>query len=272
MRFLFLIMSFCLAADPATTAVEHAQSLVLKKNRHEACAVLQNALEAGSLNNSGKQKVRDSLNSISKMFFTDKGQRLFENGQTALFENPDVATTQFRGALQLEDSNILILNGLAKIHLAKKDCEGALGFVEQARILNPWFPETSVLEMRTLICQKRFAAAREKGRTMPPLDKWNEAFVQYLSAQNLMEENLPRKAFELLSKVSEEFPKFPESYYFLAKAGGELSKDTEPWLQKYASLCKALTPRDRKSFSEEPQLCAHLKDVEDELQKKTATE
>ena len=78
-----------------------------------------------------------------------------------------------------------------------------------------------------------------------------------------------KKAFDAETKIAEEQPGFPESFYVLAKAAAELNKETDVYLQKYISLCKALTFRERKKYSLEPKMCANLKEAEDELAKKS---
>lgn len=270
LELIFALILPCFAIDTAGHAIEQAQALALKKNRKEASATLQRALAVAPAASAGRSKLQETLAQMSKIFFTDKGQKLFENAQSLMFDNPDLALTQFKDSLALEDDNILILVNMAKIYLSKKDCDTAASFAERARTINPWSPDMTTVELRTLNCQKRFTVLRDKVKSLPPLDKWSDAFVQYLVAQNWLEEKAPKKAFDILSKVSEDFPQFPEVYYFLVRAGTELNKDTEPWLQKYSSLCKGITSRERKKFSEEPQLCAHLKEVDDELAKKNA--
>lgn len=259
------------ALDPVVTVIEHAQSLALKKNRKEACAVLQTALNSTPAPaKASRAKLNESLAQISKVFFTDKGQKAYESGQALMFENPDLAMTNFREALSLEDDNLAVLNSMAKVQLAKQDCDGARATLERARAMNPAAAEPAVLELRTLICQKSFDGLKEKAKQLPSLDKWEDSYVQYLLAQDYLQEKTPKKAFDTLSKIVEEQPQFPESYLWLARAGNELNKDNEAWLHKYISLCKAVTPKERKRFSLEPRLCANMKEAEDELAKKSA--
>lgn len=255
------------AADPVTLALEQAQAFAIKKNRQQACAILRRAAD---LNPKSRQKVIDQLHNMAKVFFTDKGQKAFEAGQASMFENPDMALTQYRQSLELEDDNVLVLASMAKIHLSKQDCESAATLLQKARLLDPYFGEAAVLEARTLICGKKSEALKDKLKTLPVLDKWEESFVQYLSAQENLLQGQPRRAFESLSRVTEDHPQFPEAYYFLAKAGQEVGKDVEVWQQKYVSLCKSVSSRERKKFSLEPRLCVSVKEVEDELSKNSA--
>ena len=89
------------------------------------------------------------------------------------------------------------------------------------------------------------------------------------ATQDSLLQKFSRKAFDAALKVTEEQPGFPEPYFVLVKSGTELNRDVEPYLQKYVSLCKAVTIRERKRYSLEPRLCLNLKEAEDELAKKS---
>jgi predicted Zn-dependent protease len=268
---LIFIFSFKLwAADPAQPAIEKAQSLALKKNRVEACAVLRRALDELPAGAKSRAKIAEALGQISKMFFTDKGQKFFEAGQSSMWDTPDMALAQFKEALALENQNIQVLDNIARIQLFKQDCDGALQTLDQARKLNPASGESAVLELRALSCKQNFESLREKAKNLPALDKWEESYVQYLLAGDALQQKSYKKAFDALFKLTEENPQFPESYLLLARAAGEMNKDPEPFLEKYVSLCKAATAREKKKYSLEPRLCANLKEAEDELAKKKA--
>ncbi len=252
-------------SDSITAAIEQAQALALKKNRKEACAVLNRAYKSTAPQVRGRSKLIESLNQVSKVFFTDKGQKLFESGQVLLFENPDMALTQLREAKNLEDENVLILANLARAQMIKRDCDAALVNLEMARGLNPHAPELAVLELRGLLCAKKYDLFREKVKSLNLSEKWDQSFVQYLMAQEQIRQNSSGKAFDALTKIVDEFPQFPEAYYHLASAARVLERETTPWLQKYSMICKSLTLRERKRFSYEPDLCTRVKEVDDEL-------
>ncbi len=269
MRALILILlmypSSLFATDAITAAIEQAQSLALKKNRKEACAVLNRTYQATPAQVRGRSKLIETLQQISRVFFTDKGQKLFESGQVMLYENADMAMTQLREAQGLEDENILVLANLARAQIIKQDCDSALVSLEMARSLNPHAVEPAVLELRALLCAKRFEIFRDKVKNLSSGEKWDVAFNQYLQAQEQLRQNATHRAYEMLAKVTDEFPQFPEAFYYLSRAGKALEKDISAPLQKYSALCKGVTLRERKKFSYEPQLCARMKEVDDEL-------
>jgi len=264
-----LIIASVWAADPISTAIEQAQGLALKKDRQAALKVLNKAIEAAAPPLKGRAKLIETELSIGKVFVTDKGQRLYESGQSAMFDNPDSALTQYKEALTLEDNNILLLDSVAQVQLAKQDCTGAASTLHDTRLYYPYAAEPALLELRTMICLKNFEGLREKIRQLPALEKGTEYMVQYFTAQDFLNQKMSRKASDILTRVSEEEPKFPETYYYLVKAGLELGKDVETTAQKYISLCKGVTMRERKKYSLEPTICGNTKEVEDVLAKKT---
>lgn len=261
----FLISSSAWGLDVVGAAVEQAQTWAVKKNRAEACSVLRRAIAD---NPKSAAKIVETLNQLSKVFFTDKGQKAFEAGQAVMFDNPDLAMNEFRRSLELEDNNLVVLTAIARIQVAKQDCRAAVETLTTARKLNPLSGEAAVLELRALLCSENNELLRDRMKSLPLLAKSEEGLVQYITAQDLLLQGQAKKANELLVKVSEENPQFPETYYYLARAGAELKKDVEMWQQKYVSLCKAVTVRERKKFSLEPRLCFALKEVEDELSRK----
>jgi predicted Zn-dependent protease len=257
------------AADSVSSTIAEAEALALKKKRTAAVQVLNSAFDSSSILPHGRARLNESLVNISKVFFTDKGQKLYESALSEVFENPEVALTQLRAALPLEDNNLLILDTIAQIEIARQDCDVALRTLHSARTIFPYSATSAILELRALVCQKNFTTFRDKLKVLPPLLKGQESFVQYLEAQDLMQQKMWKRATDILLKVSEEEPRFPDVYYLLARAGHELDRDVDAWAQKYISLCKSLTPRERKRFAFEPRLCANAKEVEDDLAKKS---
>lgn len=267
--FLSVLFTFALAAlEPGTGAIEQAQALAKKKNRTEACAVLQKSLAETPPAGKSRAKILEALNQISRLFFTDKGQKEFEAGQATMWDSPDMALNHLKSALAIEDENLLILDNIARIQLMKQDCEAAAATVDRAKKINVYASEPAILGLRARVCQKHFDGFKDVAKGIAAADKWEEAYIQYLLAREAVENQSWKKAFELLTKVSEEQPRFPEAYFWMAKAGDELEKDTEAQYQKYVSLCKALTTRDKRRFSLEPKLCANQKDAENELAQK----
>lgn len=264
------LFSLALALDPGNGAgisvIEQAQALALKKNRTEACAVLKRALATSSAP-AARAKLKEALQQISRVPFTDKGQRNFEGGQAVLFENPELALTQFKDALTLEDGNVAVRLGLARVYVIRNDLDAARTELKLARELNPYDSEVALLDARAMVGQKNFELSRERLKGVPAADRWQEAFASYLQAQDYLQQGQGARAAEILNRVIGEAPKFPEAHYYLARA--DRPRAAESHLRHYVGLCRTLTARDRRTFALEPRLCANQKEAEDELAKKS---
>ena len=269
MRFaltLFFTLTTAGAADPVAVTIERAQGLAISKNRVDAAALLRRALESNP-SRAARTRLREALGQVSRVFFTDKGQRAFETGQTVLFETPDLAAARLREAVALENGNILVRLTLAKYYLLKQDCAAARTEVAASRAMNPDDGDGAALELRTTLCDHEFEGMRDKVRALPPLSKWQETFVLFVQARAWLHQGLNGRAGDALARVIAEAPRFPEARFYLARAqsgrgGGEES------LRKYVNLCKALTERDRREFALEPRVCVNQKEAEVEMAKK----
>jgi tetratricopeptide (TPR) repeat protein len=253
------------AADAIQLAVEQAQAQAVKKNRKEAAAILNRAYITTSTPTRGRSKLIESLAQIGQVFFTDKGQRIYEASQSLVFENPDLAIRQLSEANRLEDDNLLILASLARAQIVKGDCDAALVNIDLARGLNSYSAEIALLELRGLLCAKRTESLKEKLKQAPVTEKADQAMVHYFLGQEYLNQKLNQKAHDSFLKATQEIPQFAEAFYFLAKASKNLERDPLPWMTKYSQLCKMVTIRERKKFASEPLLCGFHKEVENEL-------
>lgn len=268
--FLFCFLSATHAAEVSPSAIERAQKKALAHQRKEACAILVEAIEASKAQPKTKAKLLESLESIATAFFTDKGQKLFESAQSSMFETPDVAIKALREAMALEDKNLLVGLALARGALAKKDFSEAASTLALAKQIHPYSPDVLVLSLRLLAAQGEVEPLREQFKTLPAMEKSQDIFVKQVMAQDLLDQQMTDRSFELFSKITELDPAYPEPYYFLAKTGQVLGKKTEDWSRKYVSLCKNVDARTRRKYANEPALCAHVKEVEDDLAKTTS--
>ena len=256
-------------ADPAATAIERAQEHTLKKDRARASLVLRRAIEAAP-SRAARARLGEALAQITRIFFTDRGQQEFESGQTALFETPAAALVHLTEALRHEDGNVAVRLAIARYYLLAQDCSNAATEVAAARQSNPIDGEAAALELRVAICRESAAVdLRDKVRRLPPLDKWQNGFVTYVQARELLRQGLSARAADALGRVVAEFPRFPEARFYLGRAEAARGTGGDESLRKYVSLCKGFTGRDRREFALEPRVCLHRKEAEDELAKRS---
>lgn len=273
--FLFFILTFSFAGISAENVspmspVELAQAKALLKQRKEACAILVGAIEANKAQPKVVAKLQDALDAISTTFFTDKGQKLFESAQAAAIDNAEIAISTLKEVRLLEDQNLLVNLALARIYIARKEYDAANEILTVSRQLNPRSQDALILSLKLNLAEGKFEVFRGRAVGLSALNKNQDIFLKQFVAQDYWHQQLTRKAFDLFQKISELEPAYPESYFFLAKTGQELGKNTEDWSRRYVSLCKNIDARTRRKYGNEPNLCGQVKEIEDELAKKTS--
>jgi predicted Zn-dependent protease len=263
---LFAAFSAMAATDPWVSVIQDAQKEVVAKNRKAATEKLISSLKAEKWSPKGKVKILESLKSLSEVFFTDQGQRLYETGQSQTYENPDSALAKFKEALGVEDGNMTILLSVVRVQLSKKDCASADLTLKIASEMNPYDDTLRFLQAKSLLCQhkpKEALALLKTDSTEDPVSN-----VTYASA--MFENGSAREALDLLQKTAGKDPGFPESHYWIWKVSEEKNDPAkadaaEDQAQKYVALCKNLNLRTRRKYINEPRLCGQTQEVEDAL-------
>jgi len=265
-----LFTSVAKAEESNSQLVTRAQGLVRKKQRVEACAILVKGIkELTPSAKTDRGRLIEELARVSQVFVTDKGQKHFEAAQAALYESPDVALSRLMSANEVEHDNALVWENVTRAKIVKQDCEGAREAIQHARVMNPFSSSAALLELNALACLNDWDSVREKMKTLPSLSKSDEPFLHYLNAREALEQQQFKRAMDLLTRVTEELPAFPEAYIGLATAAKKLGKDGESWQTRYVSLCKVISNRERRRYGLEPRLCLRAKEVQDELANKT---
>jgi predicted Zn-dependent protease len=249
------------AVEPWTGIIQDAQKSALAKNRKVATAKLIEALKTEKYPPKGRAKVQEALKNISEMFFTDKGQRLFETGQSSFYESADTALTRFREALEVEDSNLTILAAMSRAQLSKKDCAASEGTLKTAMQINPYSDTVKFLRAKTYLCNKSATEAATLLKTEPLEDP----VVAVTLASAFFEQGISKDAMILLQKAAKQDSSFPEVHYWLWKVNDENPEAAEEQGLKYVALCKNMNLRTRQKYVNEPRLCAQTQEVEDAI-------
>jgi tetratricopeptide (TPR) repeat protein len=248
-------------SEPWSAIILDAQKSAVAKNRKEATAKIIASLNHDKWGSKGKAKLLDSLKTMGEVFFTDKGQRIYETGQSLAYENPESALNSFREALLLEDSNVTILLGIARAQLARKDCVAAAKTLKTVSELNPFDEALRFLEGKTFLCRDDVASALEKLKG----DASEDVVKMVTLASALHENGNDKEALSLLQKTVTKDPFYPEAHYWLWKLT-ELGGDgAEEHAQRYAVLCKNLNTRTRRKYLNEPRLCAQAQEIDEAI-------
>lgn len=237
---------------------------LMAKDRIGALAILaQNAPKSES----GFAQFYEQYVNIAELFFYDKTQQLFETA-TAL-KNTDIklAGQKMREALAVEPDNVLILKEIGRIELASANCSQAKEFSSKSREVNPYSEELLLLDYQTDNCLNQLTAA------IPPKPSAQLKKILLQEYWNVLdvEVSFKRGQFDRASETAKSAMAakkvIPEIYYWAWKLSVAKKLEAESLAQKYISSCKALSSRQIRELSIEPNLCKRISEVENYLKK-----
>jgi hypothetical protein len=202
------------------------------------------------------------LEELSSVFYTDKAQAIFSQGESLVDLKTKDAIDKFQEALKLEEGNMSVLKAIARAQLRLDDCRGADATLKSAESYDSVSGEVQLLKLQTLKCQKDFEALSEK-LTSKDLDI--EGFERYTKAF-VLDDAIRKKDFKKVRQILASWeslaPDYPEVYFWKWQIGLELNTPERLSGEKYLQLCKALSVRKRKSFNLDVDLCKNTDEVE----------
>lgn len=242
------------------SVIQDAQKAAVAKNRKAATNKILNAIKAEHAAKA-KAKLQEALQTLSEVFFTDQGQRLFETAQSMAYDNAETALTRFNEALGLEDGNVVISLAMARVQLAKKNCAGAEANLQAAAEINPYDKTLRFLRAKTFLCQHKPADAL----VLLKMDATDDPVTSVTLASALLASGNSHDAKNLLQKTAARDASFPETHYWIWKASEDEGDTADEQAQKYVALCKNLNLRTRRKYINEPCLCGQTQEVEDAI-------
>jgi tetratricopeptide (TPR) repeat protein len=250
--------------------IDKAHNLTLQRDRLQASQVLQRALQKEPKNSPAFKEMSKALDELMLLFYTEKGQSLFSQGDAALEKDPAAALESFQSALRVEDGNLTVLKAIARIHLRNGDCDKADGFVKQAEGVNPYSAEVRLLRLQQLDC----AGATEQLSTMlanTDIDLSSvDNFVKPMQIKDALHKKDLKHAHALLSAWEQASPDQPEIFFWKWRLSSETPPVDKTAGAKYLQLCQNLSLRKRKNYGLDVELCKS-KDKVDEALRATAT-
>lgn len=254
------------AGVPVDKLISQAQELTLEKKRRAATSLLVEALNSGAYKEYEQQKLKNSLNQLSTMFYTDEAQRLYALGESLLYSDESSAKSRYKEALALEEGHLTILLSLAHHSLTQRECDEALNWIKQAQQSNPFYPDLKLAQLQAFQCGNQWG----KVKSLVALQKGsNEAvnfYYEILRAALMIHEGQMEEATKHLSALERQNSEFPELYYWKWKAG---QAKTRSWIfdgQKYIFQCKNISNDLRRRFHKEPFLCSRVEEVTKSLE------
>jgi hypothetical protein len=235
--------------------ISKAHNLTLQRDRLQATQVLVHGLQRETKNSFAYKELLQSLDELSGLFYTDKAQSLNSLADSLTETKPKEATEHYQEALRLEEGNLSILKSLARTQLQQGDCDHADGAVKLAEGIHPYSAEVKLLRLQVLDCQKNIEAL---GAALSAKDldlEGVERFAKGLQAKELLRKKDLRKAKSLIAAWETAAPDYPEVWYWK----WQLSLLQEPAdhtsAVRYVQLCQNLSPRKKKSYNLDLELC-----------------
>ena len=218
--------SVCFAVSPSDSAIQQSTQAILKKERAKAVKILSSALERKDLGKAQREKIKDALKISAEMFFSDRGQSLYESGRNLYLGSSPDAVAKLNEAQVLESGNSLVLWALVKAHLKQSQCDLA---DQEFQKIPPALANNHKL-FKPLVAYCRKPSAETFGLVRTELEKQYE-----LEAE------------------------FPETYYWMWKADPKMVDKA----LRYKRDCETQKMKLVKKFEEFPQLCHFLPEVLD---------
>ncbi len=234
--------------------IEKAQNLSLQHDRLQASQILTRAIAKEPKNSQVYKELTRSLEELMSTFYTERAQSVFVSAESNLPLKPREAIEGFTEALRLEDGNLTILKALARTQLVLAECDKSDVFVKSAEAVDLYSPEVQLLRLQALDCLKSPLLTDKLfplDFTLAVLEPW----VHGMQMRDLLRRDEAKKAKTLLDEWASADAEYPEVYYWKWKLSSLGEKPDRAAAQRYAQLCQNLTPRKRKSYNLDVDLC-----------------
>lgn len=248
--------------------LQKVQELVLGGQRELAIKALDELKEQSS-SEAERKEIQETRTKVANIFLTDKGQKLFEMGQSLVWTNAKQAKASLQEALEVEAGNIQIRLSLARIFLLESDCRKAQEQIDASKAVDPADEHVTLLLGQSLLCagekEKAINALKQAEKNI----KDNRAMLNYLFAKISLQQGQLVEAKNFADLAKKEDPSFPEAYEILWRISRAQEKAEDILAEKYVTLCKEVNLKLRKRYQDEPMLCSQALELGAELGKKT---
>lgn len=235
--------------------IQKAQNLTLQRDRLQASQVLIRGLQRETKGSVAHRELSRALDDLTSVFYTEKAQSLFASAESLAEEKPREAIEQFNESLRVEENNLAALKSLARVQLRLAECDAADASVKRAETTNPFSAEVRLLRLQVLSCQKSTDLLGEKLAAkdidMEPVEK----FTKGLQIQDLLRRKEAKKAKALQATWEAQSSDYPEVYFWKWEISKQNGSTDRVAALKYLQLCQNMTPRKRKSYVLDVDLC-----------------
>lgn len=271
--FYFLVFALTvLAATPTPSKkvesykdlISKARHLTLQRDRLQATQVLIRGIQRETRNTAAHKELVAAIDELSGAFYTEKAQSLFLLADGLEYEKPKESIEKLNEALRLEEGNVSILKALGRSHLRLGECSSASKHIFTARELNPYSAEIRLLNLQLADCEKNAEQLTALLSSKPDESDPSERFSKGIRLRELQRKGDLKGAKTLLAAWEAAQPDYPEVYLWKWALSGNSPTDRVA-ARKYMSLCQNLTPRKKKSYNLDLELCKSVEKVDEAL-------
>jgi hypothetical protein len=252
--------------------IDKAYNLSLQKDRTQAVSVLLGALKKESKKSTAQKELGAALEQVSKVFYSDKAQQLYELALSLKATDPSVALSKLQEAARLEPDNTSIEVAVARLAIATNDCATASARILKQKDLLSSIEELRLVAAQVALCQGKFPDYLAQKGSVDMKNSSLSSFWQTAELEYLYRTSAFSKVQEIAAALQNQDPSFPEALYWEWKAGVELKAKADKAGQKYLSQCKTMNSRQVRVYLPEPMLCRRTAEVETFLKKNNNSE
>lgn len=244
-----------------------AQQKFLARQRVGALRILRE-IGVESLGPTEKEEWLEAEKVMATRFFSDKGQKLYEQGLSQLMDQPQLALGSLNEAQKIEQSHVLVAIAQIRAKYATEDCSAAKKILDDEDVpFQVLGSESAELRLLVGICLKDSAvveALLKRNSSENPLSavmqKLAAAWLKYLEEESEKAEALLKEARALESQNL-------AVLYFGAKwpLGSNMKSKDEG--EKFLQRCKDFAQSVRRRTISMAELCYRRAEIENELKK-----
>ncbi len=248
--------------------IKKAKKLILLRDRLQACQILSRSAKKWDYTSAEAKEIRESLNELSRIFFTEKAQQSFEFARSKSYSKWNEATESFLQAQKEEPKNLLVLEYLSYQYLHRGDCKKVLENADLALQMNPYDKTFYAIKAQALACLNLSQELQLLFTSITPdwnmntMPAWILAKVQsFFQLKRYVEMEMA------IEKLQELQPDFPETDYWRGLLYEKTNQDPHSTYKSYLEKCKLQNNELRQKYPWEPRVCLASSEVQEKIEK-----
>jgi tetratricopeptide (TPR) repeat protein len=241
--------------------IRKAREMTLQSDRPGAALILSQAIRQES-NKQAEQELKKALEEISTVFYTEKGQKVFEYAKSIFRETTSEPLEKLQEASQLEPTNALVHLWTARLYLKQGKCENALAAVQKALEINAYYSPAILVQAQTEICLQKDEDVLKDNVNLKKINQDYPIYYQLLMAQESFNKKQYSEAEGHIQRAEALDKNFPEIYFWKTHILEKEQKEIKDSAHRYVAICKAMTKSDFLKYEFEPRTCVEYKNFE----------